>query len=95
MSITYSAELVVGLRFKDLSHNVAYEDLVDHGDLYRFSPYFDAPNDDCVYGVPVFGSGSYSYSGVSLPSPELSEAFEEFHRLTGQYGQVILTVHAR
>ncbi len=94
MSTTYSAELVVGLRFKDLSHNVAYEDLVDHGDLYRFSPYFDAPNDDCVYGVPVFGSGTYSCCDVSLPSPQLSEAFQEFYRLTGQHGQMILTVHS-
>ena len=94
MGIEYSAAVVVGLRQSDFDHNVAYEDLADNGNLERFAPYYDAPSEECIYGLPVEISGDYSYTTLDLSQSVLDDLTQEFIKLTGHTPKLWLTVAA-
>lgn len=59
MSIEYQAVLVVGLPFSEVKNA---EELVDKGTFDLIQPYFDAPYEHCLVGVPTYYSGEFSYS---------------------------------
>ena len=56
MSITTEAYLVVGLNYKELYHYVPLDVikyLVNQGGISRFSPYYDAEDEQCIFGFSV------------------------------------------
>ena len=78
MGVDYRAKLVVGVDYKTMAGVYdTKETELDFGDwcedecIDRVSLYYDASEDDCVYGHVVDATGDYSYSEVELS--ELSE----------------------
>ena len=89
MSTFYSAAIVVGLPFTDFPASVPVLDLADRGDIERYAPFYDAPNEECLFGVLVDDSGGYSYSEVGLL--DTVAAHRDFERITGVPGRAYLT----
>lgn len=66
MGIEYKAVIVAGLHYSCFPDKEQLEDLINDGDLDRFAPYYDAPNEDCLFGILVYSSRG---SHVPLPDP--------------------------
>lgn len=68
MGIEYRGQLCVGYNYDQMTQVV--EEFGNGGDyeelgFERFSPYFDADSDDCIYGYSIARSDDYSYNNVS------------------------------
>lgn len=94
MGIDTRAIIVVGLPYDELGDDLRAK-LADVGELYGIesvSPYFDAPSDDCVFGITVHQTDDYSCA--DLPGDlthRIEEACRTFHEKTGLVGRAILS----
>lgn len=94
MSIDYKAKLLVGLPYNEL------ESLIGEGDIWETigklgldyaSPYYDADHDEWVVGVKVASTSDYQWTTVDVS--EHKKAADEFTRITGLVGKLILSPH--
>ena len=93
MSIGYSAVVVVGLRHEDFPDPDQLESWADDGKIERVSPYYDASNEDCLFGVVVAYTRDYCFKEVPMPLDELEQAKDEFRALTGLEPKLWLSPH--
>lgn len=89
MGITYSAAIVVGLPIDEMEHGEGgYWD--DEGILEHIPNYYDSQ--EGIVGVYVASSGDYSFREIDTDiDVALSNAKEEFKRITGKNGKAYIT----
>lgn len=87
MGIEYRGVICVGYDYDEameILNNANYE-----GDLYDFceelgitsySPYFDAPYEDCIFGEEVESSGDYCFTNISNVDQKIEEAIEKLNK---------------
>lgn len=98
MGIDVGASIVAGLPKKDLEHLVAedqdFDDWYDREGLDRISPYYDAGDHDCIFGVCVVNV-DYTYMELGEKeefSKDVKNAFEKFKEITGMDGKLYLSL---
>lgn len=92
MGISYRGVITVGYTYKQAKilyklANTEYDfgDWCDSEDLEQSAPYFDADRDDCIYGVVVAKSSSYSTVELDGDLPERIGTTQV--ELTQKYGE--------
>jgi len=95
MGVEYSARIIVGLPHEDLEEFLeGVEDPYDVG-LYTCSPYYDASYSDSLFGVVVEHCDDFGYSRINEQDwlKKVSEAHDQFYKLTGQRGILYLSTY--
>lgn len=93
MGVEYSAKLIVGLpcdEFGDFFSDDIVGDCEEKGLEYA-SPYYDAPPRHWVIGVRVAKSGDYDWNYVDVKKHK--DAHDQFTKVTGLVGKLILSTH--
>ncbi len=71
MGIYTSARIVVGWDYDEASILAGEQDVYDwtlENDIDRYSPYYDADSDACVYGIAVERTADFSAEVIDLSS---------------------------
>jgi hypothetical protein len=98
MGIDTTSKIIVGLYYEDLIEHISEEDLqefLDEGDLGELSPYYDAPRDDCAFGVNVIRGGSWLANEIDMNDfiTSANRAKTLFKKVTGVDGKVLFGAH--
>ena len=101
MSINVEAVIVVGYKYDEIKPVYdKWKSTVDAGDCHFYEwkddndltpvfPYYDAPYEDCLFGVIIHGSEDHLYSLFSLDSNKLQEVTKD---LSDKFG-IVPTVY--
>ena len=94
MGIDIGARIIVGLPYDQITSidREALDELIDNGDIDQASPYFDAPRDDCVFGIKVADS-DYRVEEFSLDDKTITEAKAAFKSKYGHEAKVYLSAN--
>lgn len=97
MSVSYSAQIFVGLPFKEVFNSYEEFDNFYYGkhmatELEIASPYCDADCEDCLVGISLVSTSMYQYKEIAntITTEGVRKLFRE---LTGKEAKVYLTVH--
>ena len=88
MGIDTRAVIVVGYtydeiyslyeQYENLPENpVDFYDWKEYVDLRTFFPYYDAPDQDCLFGIDIDSSGDYSYSLLNIDNAKVQEVTKD------------------
>jgi hypothetical protein len=95
MGVYYSARIIVGLTHEELEEFLQdVEDPEDVG-LDRVSPYFDADDNESLFGVLVKDCSDFSYTEIDEVSwaDKVCKAHQEFTKITGKKGKLFLSTY--
>lgn len=102
MGIDIGSALVVGLPYKDIyevyessvdTTEVPFYNWLEEKDISRFSPYYDADYQDCVFGFKVAGT-DYTYDEVDEDYDDtISMLRSKFHKITGKVAEMYITTN--
>lgn len=92
MGIDIGAKIIVGLsaeKFKEsLYDDIDLDDYFCGISLTTLSPYFDAPLEDCIWGITVYDV-DYTYQKVpSTLLADIEHAHQSFEDVTGLVGEL-------
>ena len=100
MGIDIGSALVVGLPYEDIcevykssvdSTEVPFYNWTEEKDISRFSPYYDADYQDCVFGFKVAGT-HYTYDEVGEDYVNSVNTYSNiFYKLTGLKPKLYVT----
>jgi len=101
MGIDIGSALVVGLPYEDVyeAHTTSgdscaeysFDDWLDDKHISRFSPYYDANYQDCVFGFKVAGT-DYTYDELEDNYADTIDRLRsKFYKLTGKVAKVYVT----
>lgn len=93
MGIEYSAKLVVGLPYNEIS-DLFSDDVA--GDCYKMgleyiSPYYGAPEQHWIIGFKVAKTDDYDWCNVD--TNQIDIAIARFLQITKKHGELILSPH--
>lgn len=91
-------KIIAGLHYEDLIENISEEfldELLEQGVIECLSPYYDAPRDQCSFGVNVIDGKEWV--SVELEEytilPKITAALSSFKKITGADGKILFGAH--
>lgn len=85
MGISTSAAIVVGLPYYEFDPQWLEDNEMTIG---RYSPYYDADNEDCIYGMAAYYADGASK--IDASKEKINEVHAKFFALTGKNGSLYL-----
>lgn len=97
MGVDTRAVIVVGYTYDEIKEvyderDTSVEEIIcdfydwkEHNNLLTFFPYYDAPYEDCLFGVDIDNSGCYSYSPLCIDDMQVQSITKD---LTNRFGVV-------
>lgn len=96
MGIDTGVRMIVGLDYESLGidEELDFYEVIEEMDLYRVSPYYDAPQEDCYYGIQVAEEDwqAIELNVLTLPQ-DIAEASTKFYKATGKHGKLFVSAH--